>query len=529
MNRPEEEIDIAQYSILNWIFSKGLVSEKSEELDFYDHPFLLDILTDWNPRIVVKACSQVGKSVTFTLKTLFAVKYLRMNVIYTMPTDDDVKEFVGTKTNKIIQANYHEFKGMDTDSIERKGLNDRFIYFKGTISKSAAISTTADLLVHDEASRSDQKALDFYRSRTKDSEYKGRWIFSNPTTERDIMDNEWLKSDMKEWCVTCPHCKVEHQLLWPESINMQTKSYQCRMCKKPMSDDTRRSGRWVAQGDADSKVSGYHLSHLIATKITAAEIIEDAEGDQEYFYNFVLGEPYNPGDVRMSRTTILDIWTPDREKLLTGHYFLGVDVGNLKHYVIRSSGGIVKCGRFSEWSELDAIIEYWKPKSGVIDAMPDNTASKHYVKKHRWMRMSFFQENANNPQLLVWWGEGDRAGIVYSHRDRILDQMFTYMLEASWLIGLETNKDFMDYIKHYETLRRTKVTNNKGIERYVWESTTGNDHYVFADLYSYLAMLSSSNAEFLGGAPKKSAGLITNDNKMGDFKKLLNEQLKYAE
>ncbi len=51
-----------------------------------------------------------------------------------------------------------------------------------------------------------------------------------------------------------------------------------------------------------------------------------------------------------------------------------------------------------------------------------------------------------------------------------------------------SNRELLDYIKHFETLRRVKVTNNKGIERYVWESTTGVDHFVFATLYGYLAL-----------------------------------------
>ena len=102
------------YSILQWIVNEGIVNEKGEALDFYDHPFLLDILTDWNNRIVVKACAQVGKSVTFILKTLFGIKFLHFNVIYTFPTDDDVREFVSSKVNKILQANKHAFMGMDT-------------------------------------------------------------------------------------------------------------------------------------------------------------------------------------------------------------------------------------------------------------------------------------------------------------------------------------------------------------------------------------------------------------------------------
>lgn len=488
MNQQNEQL-----SILKWIIDKNIVSEKGEPLDFHDHAFLLDILTDWSPNLVVKACAQVGKSVTFNLKTLFAVKYFRFNVIYTMPTDSDVKEFVDSKTNKIIQANAHEFGGMRTDNIERKELDGRFIFFKGTVSKTAAISTSSDLVIHDEASRSDQPTLETYKSRTKDSWFKGRWLFSNPTTEKDTLDQSWQISDQKEWCVTCKACKTEAHLIFPESINFDTKSYQCRFCKAPISDDDRRHGKWVAQNPG-SEISGYHISHLIATKITCKEVIEDSHGDQEYFHNFVLGEPYNPGDLSVSRSTILDIWTP--KNLVTGRYFLGVDVGNIKHYTLWSEQGIVKIGKFTKWQDLDDIIRFYKPVAGVIDAMPDNTMSKYYVDTYQQMMMSFFQENDTNPQKIVWWGEGDKRGIVYSNRNRVLDKLLADMIEAKFLINVESNRDLLEYIKHFETLRRVKEVDTKGIERYKWDSTTGVDHYVFATLYGYLALMGEGAGTF---------------------------------
>jgi len=487
--------DKQYFSILQWITEKGFVNEKGEAFDYSDRPFLLDILTDWTPEIAVTACAQVGKSVTFSKKALFAIKHLHFNVIYTMSSDSDVNEFVSSKFNKIVQANHHEFQGMATDNVERKELNDRFIFFKGTNSKTAAISTTADLLIHDEISRSDQNAIETYKSRTKASQYKGRWLFSNPGSERDELDIAWHKSDQKEWVITCPHCKDEHFLVFPDSINLEGKFYQCRACKKPIDDDVRRNGRWVAQ-QPGKKISGYHISHLMCPWIKAEEIIEDSQGDPAYFHNFVLGLAYSPGDLSVNKTTILDLWTP---RDLTGkHVYLGVDVGNIKHYVVRSEKGLLKMGRFSKDSDLDDLIAYWKPTAGVIDAMPNTTLSRYIVEKYPFMQMSYFMENSNNPQTIVWWGEGDKKGIVYSFRDRILDQFLTSMIEAKWSIGVPADENFRLYIKHFETLRREKVTNNKGIERYIWDSTTGEDHFVFADLYSYIAMLGASSGVFYG-------------------------------
>lgn len=483
------------YSILEWITKEGILNEKGEAFDFHDRPFLIDILTDFSSSIVCTACAQVGKSISFILKVLFVIKYWRFNVIYTFPTDSDTSEFVSSKLNKMIQTNKHEFEGMDTDSIERKEINDRFLFCKGTVSKTAAISTTADLLVHDEVSRSDQKALETYKSRTKASQYKGRWLFSNPGTERDELDIAWQKSDQKEWIIDCPSCEHKQFLSWPDSVDIEKKRYICKECKKPISDDARRKGEWVAQMPG-RKISGYHISHLMCAWISAEEVIDDSYGDPAYFNNFVLGKSFSPGDLRISKTTILDLWTP--KDLRTGNIYMGIDVGNIKHYVIRSDKGLIKIGRFTKPEDLDDLIDYWKPTSGVIDAMPDSTLSKYIIEKYPFMQMSYFQENANNPQTIVWWGEKDKKGIVYSHRDRIMDKMFTDMVEAKYLIGLTTDKEFQLYIKHYETLRREKVTNNKGIERYIWESTTGEDHYVFADLYSYIAMLGSGSGTFFG-------------------------------
>ena len=67
-----QEPKVEDYSILDWIFRQGITSEKGEPLDFKDHAFLLDILCDWSKNIAVKACAQVGKSVSFNLKALYA-------------------------------------------------------------------------------------------------------------------------------------------------------------------------------------------------------------------------------------------------------------------------------------------------------------------------------------------------------------------------------------------------------------------------------------------------------------------------
>lgn len=508
-----EQQDVANASILGFIVTNQIVNEKGDPIEFRDHQFMIEPLCDLTPNQVIKKCAQIGGSVTYTLKTLWAAKYKGWNIIYTFPTDSDVNEFVSSKTNKIIQANPHVFGGLQTDNIERKEIGDRFVFYKGTISKTAAIMTSADLLIHDEADRSDQSTLETYKSRLKASKFKGRWIFSNPTTEKGVVDNEWQKSDKKEWHVTCKKCDFEQVLTFPDSIDLEKRIFICKACKEELTDDDRRYGRWIATDPGrgydpvkrPKGFSGYHISLMMVPTYTAGEVIDDSEGDQEYFYNFVLGEPYNPGDLQVSRATILDNWTP--KDLQTHQFYLGVDVGNIKHYALGSEKGLIKVGRFTNWQDLDDMMVHYKPIL-VIDAMPDNTMSKYFVANYPQAYMSYFQENKANPKEIVWWGKQNKTGIVYSNRNRVIDKLIDEIVNGRILFGLASDRELQEFVKHYETLRRVKVVDTKGIESFEWQSTTGVDHYVFATLYFYLATLTQGSGAIFGRAAQPNTPLV---------------------
>jgi len=514
ISSPLGEVKAEDVSILYWVLKNKIKSEKGEKLDFSDRLFLLDILGDWSQKIVWKKCSQVGGSVVFNIKSFFSLMKMGWSIIYTMPTETDVQEFVKTKTNPLILENKHLFPGISTDSVFLKQVGKRNLFFQGTVSKSAAISTSADVTVHDEISRSDQNKIKQYESRTKASKFRGKWIFSNPTTEKDELDVVWRQSDMKEWFCVCDNGHSE-LLRWPESIDKVRKCFQCADCKVELTREQRRTGSW--QKTRESDVSGYHTSHLMAPWITAEEILKDADGDQEYFYNFILGEPYNPGDLSITRSFVLDNWTP--KDLETGNWFLGVDVGNIKHYCLGSEKGIVKVGKFTKWEDLDDMMERYKPTL-VIDAMPDNTMSRYYVERYQNAYMSFFQDNNTNPQQIMWWGEKDKQGIVYSNRNRILDHLIDYILKANCLFSMPSDMSMREYISHWLTMRRIKSTNAKGIEFYQWTSTNDVDHFAFATLYWYLAVQTRGQGHVFT-ENEKVPPAIDNSNRFVSFGSML--------
>ena len=112
------------------------------------------------------------------------------NVIYTLPADKDVNDFVPSKTNMLIKQNKtlqqyvldeNGNSRYGADSVTRKRVGDSMVYFKGTRSKTAALMITSDLNIHDESDRSEPSIIDEYSSRVATSIYKGRWVFSNPS------------------------------------------------------------------------------------------------------------------------------------------------------------------------------------------------------------------------------------------------------------------------------------------------------------------------------------------------------------
>ncbi len=537
MEKPQEpKFNLEDYSILAWVMKNQIRSEKGDVLDFHDRLFLLDILTDWSREITWKKCSQVGGSIVFNIKTFFALLKLGWNIIYTMPTDSDVEGFVKAKTNPLILANPHVLGKLGSDAVYIKQIGDRFLHFKGTVSKTAAISTSSDLNIHDEASRSDQATMNTYKSRLTSSPYKGTWMFSNPTTEKDALDEKWLVSDQKEWYITC-ECGEQQVMTWPESIDKLRECYQCKVCKKELTREERRKGKWINRDGIvwDGKIaggyraSGWHTSHMMMLDVSARDILDVSEGDQEYFYNFVLGEPYNPGDLKVTRSTILDNWTP-KDLSLGKQWFLGVDVGNVKHFVLGTELGVVRVGRFSKWQDLDDMMLFYKPYL-VIDALPDNTMAKYYVDKYARAYMWFPKENKDNPQTLIWWGqnsegnheERNRNGIVYSNRNRSIDKLIDEILNARILFGIPSDLDLKQFVKQWETLRRVKVTDARGIESYEWDSTTGEDHYVFATLYYYIARLGVGAGQFFGLTGEDKPQLIDRDGTIGDIGAIMAE------
>jgi len=483
------EHDIRDLSIPHWVIDNEFINEKGEILEFRDHPFLYDILADTSQTQVVKKCSQVGISVMETLKAYFVAQKGKMNVIYTMPSDTDVSEFVKTKADMIFQSNELLRSQFSSDTVGLKKIGDRFIFYKGTRSKTAPLSTSADLLIHDEMDRSDLKIIEQYRSRLSASSYKGIWYVSNPSLTGIGVDEIWNKSDKKEWFVKCGGCSEEQFLKWDENVDEIKKIYVCKKCGKELTDDERREGKWIAT-NPDKEISGYHISQMMAPWLSAKDLIKEREErGEDYFRNFILGEPYSVGEEANIRQAIFDVWTP--KPIDAEPFFMGIDIGIEKHYCLGSREGIFKIGICRSREELEFVIEKYNPV-WVMDAGPERTWAEEFRKKYPKGFLNFYHKDKKIAEMIKWGGYGKGVedkknwGYIWTDRTRIIDKTFYEILKGNIQFSL-TREDLERYIRHWESMRRIIEQTPDRTERYIWESATGVDHFVHATVYYYIA------------------------------------------
>lgn len=520
-------MDFSAYSPAAWVKTTGLINEKGDRLEFKDHFFLWDIYCDLSPLQVVKKCAQVGLSVCLNLKAFHLAKYRSLGTIYTMPTDDDVSKFVKTKTDKIFQSNPGIRKNLTMDSVTLKGISNQFIRFKGTRSKSAPIADTTDLLIHDEVDRSDQNIIEQYRSRISFSKYKGVWLVSNPSTIGIGVDLAWRDSDQKEWFITCQKCRQEQFLTWDENVDEIGQRYVCKSCGKELTKGEIRNGKWIPT-NLGAEISGYHISQMMAPWLTAKELIKEKEKrGMEYFRNFVLGEPYQIGETANFRTMITDCWTThpqDKEP-----FILGVDIGIEKHYVLGSKTGIFKTGKVKSRQELESLIERYNPTI-VMDAGPERTWAEEFKQKYPKCYLCFYRKDLPKAELVKWGAErGGKEdlknwGYLWADRNRVIDKVIDEFLRGNILVYL-TRENLEKYILHWETLRRVKEETPLKTTRYIWETTTGEDHWVHATVYYWIGRMRAEPTAFLGEKEKPKDIIRRTDEgfEMVDLHEILEE------
>lgn len=490
------DVDIDRLYVVDWIAKNNIKNEKGEVIDMVDHACLLDIYEDQSPNLVVMKAAQIGLSTLEIIKNIHDAKYFKMDIIYTLPTDQDVGVFVGGKVNRIIANNpiMQEYT-QDKDTIEQKQIDQSMIYFRGTWTKKAAIMVTADRLVHDEKDSSKQDVIRDYKARLQHSKYKQIHVFSHPSVPNNGVDTEWQLSDQKEWFVTCPACKKDQYLSWNTederkmSVDLEKEIFVCKYCHAELSRHDRAVGVWKPRSSKKGAVySGYHVSLLMAPWVTAKEIIEkfrDPKQTLDFFYNKVLGLPYAGSGNNVSQSTIMDLVTSEKNNF-SGRMVIGVDTGIALRYVYGNRQGLLGYGEMKDYSPdeknglaLNETLEYFLKKFSdsimVIDQGGDIIGSRKLAKAYPGRVFLCHYAADRKTMQLIRWGDGDESGHVLVDRNRVLQLVIDEARDKRFKLYNGTQEDWYNFWLHWSHIYRVQEEDNLGIARYKWLRSDRDD------------------------------------------------------
>ena len=280
----------------------------------------------------------------------------------------------------------------------------------------------------------------------------------------------------------CPSCSYEWYLKWPDSIDMEREIYICTKCHNELTNEARRTGRWVNK--KASNISGYWISQMMCTWKSAAEIIEKSRGEASIFHNFTLGLPYISQDQSVSRQSIVKCLSPDINPRTD--VAMGVDNGVVKTYVIGNKYGIFEIGETKSWEEIENLRNRYNAYM-VVDMLPYPNTPKKLIEKYRGKVWGHYFGDDKKEYRMVRWGEKERWGIVYSDRVKIIDFVVAEINSQDVTFNL-TLTDMEQFISDWEQLYRV-VEETRGIMTPSWRTIEGRrDHFCFAQIYFRIAL-----------------------------------------
>lgn len=482
--------EIENDSIHAWILNNEIKTESGEILDFTKYYFLYDIYADNSKLICCMKAAQIGFSTYEILKTAHECRNDKIDIIYVLPSDDDVKRFSGGKTNKLIAQNpVLASWTKDKDSIEQKQFGGNTIYYEGAWTERAALSTTAKKLVVDEYDRCKPAIVEQYDSRLQSEAEPRKAFFSNPSVADFGIHKIYQKSDQKKWHIT--HACGKQYPMEENCINYELEIFQCPHCKEEIKDEERRLGEWIAT--AKGEWSGYWIPLWIAPWMPAKKICQmKRDKTAEYFANFVAGLPFMGSGDKVSAKTIIDCLDA-RTNTQEGRVIIGVDTGLPIHITCANKDGYFYYGTLSDpltgidpYIELEKLLTRWVKSIIIADQGGDLIGIRKLQAKYPGRVFLVWYRRDTKMVDPILWGKDAEYGKVVADRNRLI-QIFIDEMREKRVTFNGTESEWQEYIAHWLNIYRSWEENALGIREFKWERT-GADHWVHATIYARIGL-----------------------------------------
>ncbi len=467
-----------------WWAERNLRTDHGTPLDFAEHPYLELIYSDWHPDQVYYKGAQVGMTQTTTGKLLYFALHHPITGIFTMPTQEQVERYSTARFNRIIQASPKVKSAITNNNAGFKQIGNSQIYFSGTFNAQQAISVPADIRLHDELDFSKGDIVELYEERLAHSKWKITWLYSTPTIKKFGVHGQWLMSDQRHWFVKCSGCGRRQRIRWDighvkHNVREEKKYgrhirwyFGCSNCDKELD---RREGIWVVKYPNRTRMHGYAVPQTIVPMISADELKRKEEearkhGRLKKFINFNLGEAHSEGKTLITKELIqarMRIFTNAYD---TERWFLGVDQGDLKHWVLcrmyEDKRLVVRMGICAAWETIEEVITTFNPKVTVIDALPNKDSAKEVRDKfpgrvfliyYKDNQMSQLKRNADGNEFTEV-RDKDEYAFSADHSESLDDTASEWVDGIAWLNG---NPDVIGNPRAIEDTFAEHMTNLK--------------------------------------------------------------------
>ena len=472
------------------------------------HPALAAIARDDHPFIVVQKSAQVGLTELAVNQALWAADtgYAeRGNVLFLMPTQNQMDDFAQARFDRAIQDSAYLRGRLQPEPPRRKGADSKrlkrvgpgYIFLRGADSRRQVASVDADLVVLDEFDQMAEGVLELATKRIASSAAGRILIASTPRLPEAGVNGLFIQSDRRRYFIPCPRCGLEQALSWDENVDVERAVVVCRSCGAPM--DVTAPGRWIATAPGNDRIRGYHLSRLYSPWANIPQMIEASEATglvaTQEFQNSDLGEVFSPPGGGVS----LDALDRCRADYSLGDYrrqrcVMGIDVGKLFHVVIRDKDPIPRlwcAGEVKEVRELHRLMNDFNVGYAVIDAQPEMRLAAEFARAHP-RRVWLAQYGRQQPGY-----QRDRdsdPAVIHINRTEFLDATFARFRERrvelprdARQLGGRVKQGVGEYYRELRALQRSLERDVQGNVVSRWRDRNKDDHYAHAELYCLLA------------------------------------------
>jgi len=495
---------LSDLSLMAFIEENQIRTETGEVLDFHKYRFMFDVYNDREPLMCCMKCAQIGFTTYEILKSAHQCKNERIDLLYVLPTGDDVKRFSGGKTNKIIAHNpvLQQWTN-DKDSVEQKQFGKNTIYYQGSWTERAALMITAKKLVVDEYDRCKQDIVEQYDSRLQSISDPQKAFFSNPSKPDFGIDKFYQKSDQKKWHIT--HKCGRTYVMDENCIDYHKQEYICPHCKGEIVDEERRMGQWIAT--AKGEWSGYWIPLWIAPWMPAKKICE-AKRDKsaEYFANFVAGLPYLNTNDALSQP-LLEQCLSDKVNDQTGGIVIGVDTGHNIYWTMANTQGYFYHGyansvdenlkalnpipNYDPYDALRVLMRRYPRAVMIADQGGDLIGIRKLQAEFPGrVFLCWFTKETKNMQIIKW-GDDEERGRVLVDRNRAM-QMLVDEIKDRRVTFNGTKEDWQPFFNHALNIYRVREeTGEIGDPQYNWRwvwKRKGDDHLFLCAVYTRIGL-----------------------------------------